>query len=160
MGSSRRVFQARADSWLRTGALGALAVLPWPRCLARNHTDGPRIETGGAHPGPTYRSNLPPIKVPPGDSCTRTGTVTSWNRGESCGICRVVPRSRTVWSVATTLSSCTPRPPARDVPTHAMKAGPGSVARPLTRLLCGGMTSSVRYRFAAARSVRPARARS
>ena len=43
---------------------GILAVLPWPRCLARNHADGPRIETGGAHPGPTYRSNLPPIVAP------------------------------------------------------------------------------------------------
>ena len=102
-----------------------------------------------------HRGQGSTVKVPPGDSCTRTGTITSWNRGESCGICRVVPRSRTVWSVATTRSSCTPRPPARDVPTHAMKAGLGSVARPLTRLLCGGRTSSVRYRFAAARSVRP-----
>ena len=39
------------------------------------------------------------------------------------------------------------------------EGGSGSVARPLTRLLCEGRTSSVRYRFAAAHSVRPARAR-
>ena len=43
---------------------GTLAVFPGPRCLVRNHADGLRIETGGALPGPTYRSNLPPIVAP------------------------------------------------------------------------------------------------
>ena len=42
---------------------------------------------------------------------------------------------------------------------HAMQAGPGSVAHPLTRLLCWGRICSVRYRLAAARAVSPARAR-
>ena len=43
---------------------GTLTVFPGPRCLAHNHVDGPLIETGGVHPGPTYRSNLPPIVAP------------------------------------------------------------------------------------------------
>ena len=38
-----------------------LAVFHGPRCLARYHADGRLIETGQAHRGPTYRSNIPPI---------------------------------------------------------------------------------------------------
>jgi transposase len=43
---------------------GTLAVFHGPRCLARYHADGRLIETGRAHPGPTYRSNIPPIVDP------------------------------------------------------------------------------------------------
>jgi transposase len=38
-----------------------LAVFHGPRCLARYHADGRLIETGQAHRGPTYSSNIPPI---------------------------------------------------------------------------------------------------
>lgn len=41
-----------------------LAVFHGHRCLARYHADGRLIETGRAHPGPTYRSNIPPIADP------------------------------------------------------------------------------------------------
>ena len=43
---------------------GTLAVFHGPRCLARDHADGQLIETGRAHPGPTYRSNAPPFVDP------------------------------------------------------------------------------------------------
>ena len=43
---------------------GTLAVFHGPRCLARYHADGQLIKTGRAHPGPTYRSNIPPIADP------------------------------------------------------------------------------------------------
>ena len=43
---------------------GTLAVFHGPRCLARYHADGRLIETGRAHPGLTYGSNVPPIVHP------------------------------------------------------------------------------------------------
>ena len=43
---------------------GTLAVFHGPRCLARYRADGQLIETGRAHPSPTYRSNIPPIVDP------------------------------------------------------------------------------------------------
>ena len=43
---------------------GTLAVFHGPRCLARYHADGQLIEAGGAHPGPTHRSSVPPIVDP------------------------------------------------------------------------------------------------
>ena len=43
---------------------GTLAVFHGPRCLARYHADGQLIEAGGAHPGPTHRSDAPPLVDP------------------------------------------------------------------------------------------------
>ncbi len=43
---------------------GILAVFHGPRCLARYHADGRRLETGRAHPAPTHRSDVPPIVHP------------------------------------------------------------------------------------------------
>jgi len=43
---------------------GTLAVFHGPRCLARYDADGRLIETGRAHPGPTHRSDVPPIVHP------------------------------------------------------------------------------------------------
>lgn len=48
---------------------GTLAVFHGPRCLARYHADGRLIETGRAHPGPTHRSNIPPIVDPRATVC-------------------------------------------------------------------------------------------
>ena len=43
---------------------GTLAVFHGPRCLARYQADGQLIEAGGAHPGPTHRSDASPIVDP------------------------------------------------------------------------------------------------
>ena len=43
---------------------GTLALFHSLRCLARDHADGQLIETGRAHPGPTYRSNALPFVDP------------------------------------------------------------------------------------------------
>jgi len=43
---------------------GTLAVFHGPRCVARDHADGRLSETGRAHPGPTHRSDVPPIVDP------------------------------------------------------------------------------------------------
>ena len=48
---------------------GTLAVFHGPRCLACYHADGRLIETGRAHPGPTHRSDAPPIVDPRATAC-------------------------------------------------------------------------------------------
>ena len=48
---------------------GTLAVFHGPRCLARYHADGQLIETGRAHPGPTHRSDAPPLVDPRATAC-------------------------------------------------------------------------------------------
>jgi hypothetical protein len=48
---------------------GTLAVFHGPRCLARYQADGRLIEAGRAHPGPTHRSDAPPIVDPRARAC-------------------------------------------------------------------------------------------